>query len=225
VIRTTDLFLKLVGLLLFLPMECVASFIRLEVRGREHMPEGAYLLCPTHKGDLDAYFIRRALLRPGSGKRNRYFFRLKAGPWVQRVFLLYWRGWIVDASGPNVVALHGALDWLNQENPVTIFPEGLEHGQEVLHLGAALLACRSGRPIIPLRIDRGVFVKEATPFYALPFLTLLNYLREAPRVTLAFCEPLQPDLERYHREGRRYLEVLSKQVGLRLFGREVEIVG
>ena len=224
-IRTTDLFLKLIGLLLFLPMECVASFIRLEVRGREHMPEGAYLLCPTHIGDLDGYFIRRALRRPGSGKRNRYFFRLKARPWVQRVFLLYWGGWIVDASGPNVAALHGALDWLSRENPVTIFPEGVEHGQGALHLGAALLACRSGRPILPLRIDRGVFVRAETPFYALPLLTLLNYLREAPRVSLAFCEPLQPDLERYHTEGRRYLEVLSKELGWRLFGREVEIVG
>jgi len=165
------------------------------------MPEGAYLLCPTHIGDLDGYFIRRALRRLGSGKRNRYFFRLKAGPWVQRVFLLYWRGWIIDAPGPNVAALHGALDWLDRGNPVTIFPEGLEHGQGVLHLGAALLACRSGRPILPLQIDRGVFVKEETVFYALPLLTLLNYLREAPRVSLTFCEPLQPDLERYHREG------------------------
>ena len=223
--RTVDLFLKLIGVLFFLPMECVASFIRLEVRGREHLPEGAYLLCPTHIGDLDGYFIRRALRRLSSGKRNRVIFRLKARPWVKRIFLLYWRGWIVGASGPNVATLRGALDWLDRENPVTIFPEGIKHGQGVLHLGAALLACRSGRPILPLRIDRGVFVKGETPFYALPFLTLLNYLRKAPRVTLTFCEPLQPDPQRYHTEGRRYLEILSKELGQRLFGREVEIVG
>jgi|GEM_PF-6639020 len=86
-----DLFLKAIGLLLFLTMKYVALFISLEVHGGEHVPKGAYLLCPMHKGDLDAYLIRRALRdRPTFNKRNRYLFRLKSKPWVQRLFLLYW---------------------------------------------------------------------------------------------------------------------------------------
>lgn len=108
---------------------------------------------------------------------------------------------------------------------MTIFPEGHEHGQGIRHLGAALLACRSGKPILPLRIDRGVFVKEETPFYTFPFLVLYNYLRGAPRVILTFCEPLQPDVEKYQKGGRRYLEALTTELGQRLFGRRMEIVG
>ena len=223
--KTADLFLRVIGVLFFLPMECVASLIRYDVRGQEHMPEGAYLLCPTHKGDLDGYFIRRALRRRSSGRRNRFIFRLAARPWVKRVFLLYWKGWIIEASGPNVATLRGALAWLDRGNPVTIFPEGIEHGRDVLYLGAALLACRSGRPILPLQIDRGLFAGAGTPFFALPLLTLFNYLRKAPRVRLTFCEPLRPDPQRYQSEGRKYLELLTRELGRRLFGREVEIVG
>ena len=92
-IKIMDPFLKLIALVLFFSMECVASFIRLEVHGRELVPKAGYLLCPTHRGDLDAYLIRRALRdRLTFNKQNRYLFRLKSKPWVQRLFLLYWGG-------------------------------------------------------------------------------------------------------------------------------------
>jgi len=221
-----DLLLKLLGFFAFLPMELVASFVRLEVRGEEQIPKGGYILCPTHMGELDPYFVRRALhdrLLPG--KRNRYLFRLESGPWVRRLFLSWWGGWIVESSGPNLRALRGALQWLADERPVTIFPEGHEHGQGVIHRGAAFLACRSGRPLLPLVIDRGVFVGEGTPFYSFPFCVLRRYLREAPRVILTFREPLWPDLERYRREGREYVDELTRELGERLFGRELEVIG
>ncbi len=222
----SDLPLKLAGLPLFLPMEFIAAFIRLEIRGREHILPGAYILCPTHRGELDPYFIRRALQdKLTFDKRNRYLFRLEFGPGVRRLFSAYWGGWIVEESGPNLKALRGAMEWLEQGRPVTIFPEGHRHGQGVIHRGAAFLAGRSGRPILPLVIDQGAFVGEGTPFYAFPFRVLRRYLREAPRVTLTFRPPLWPDLERYRREGRRYLEALTVEIGKKLFGSELEVVG
>jgi len=222
----TDLFLKSIGLFLFLPMELVAAFIGLRVRGRRHIPQGGYILCPRHMGDLDPYLIRRALHdKLTFAKRNRYLFRLELGPWVRRVFLAWWGGWLVEESGPNVKALRGALEWLEQGRPVTIFPEGREHGRGVIHKGAAFLACRSGKPLLPLVIDRGVFVAEGTPFFIFPFIVLRRYRREAPRVTLTFLEPLRPDLERYRREGREYLAALTRELGRRLFGRELEVIG
>lgn len=221
-----DLLLKLAGLPLFLPMEMIAALIRLEVRGQEHIPPGAYILGPTHTGELDPYFIRRALRdRLTFDKRNCYLFRLEFAPWVRRLFRAYWGGWVVEESGPNLRALRGALEWLEHGDPVTIFPEGHQHGQGVVHPGAALLACRSGRPILPLIIDRGVFVGEETPLFIFPFRVLRRYLGEAPRVTLTFLQPLWPDLERYRREGRQYLEDLTVELGKRLFGRELEILG
>ncbi|MFQ6117870.1 MAG: lysophospholipid acyltransferase family protein [Candidatus Bipolaricaulia bacterium] len=217
--------LKLLGLFAFLPLELIAAFIRLKVRGEEHIPEGGYILCPTHMGELDPYFIRRALHDSLTfGKRNRYLFRLEFGPWVRLLFLNYWGGWIVERSGPNIKALRGALEWLKQGRPVTVFPEGHQHGRGVVHKGAAFLACRSGRPLLPLVIDRGVFVGEGTPFYIFPFRVLWRYLREAPRVSLTFLEPLRPDPERYRREGRQYLDRLTRELALRLFGRELEII-
>lgn len=221
-----DCLLKLLGVFVFLPMELIASFIELEVRGREHIPPGGYVLCPTHMGELDPYLIRRAFHERWTFKgRNRYLYRLEFGPLVRRLFLAYWGGWIVEESGPNIRALRGAMGWLRQERPVTIFPEGHRHGQEVIHRGAAFLACRGGVPILPLIIDRGAFVGEETPACIFPFRVLRRYLREAPRVTLTFRPPLQPDLERYRCEGRRYLEALTQELGKRLFGGELEVAG
>ncbi|MCR4403773.1 MAG: 1-acyl-sn-glycerol-3-phosphate acyltransferase [Candidatus Acetothermia bacterium] len=220
------LLLKIVGLFVFLPMELIARSVRLEVQGREHIPEGGYILCPTHVGELDPYFVRRALGERWAFKgRNRFLFRLEFGLWVRRLFLAYWGGWILEESGPNLPALRGALAWLARERPVTIFPEGHQHGQGLIYSGAAFLACRSGKPLLPLVIDRGVFVGEGTPFYVFPFLVLRRYRRAAPRVKLTFLEPLRPDLERYRREGREYLQSLSRELGRRLFGQELEVVG
>jgi 1-acyl-sn-glycerol-3-phosphate acyltransferase len=222
--KAFDLLLRALGVLLFLPMELIARSVKLEVTGRERLPEGGYILCPTHMGELDPYFVRLALgERICSKGRSRFIYRLEAGPLVRRLFLAYWGGWIVEETGPNLRALRGALAWLAAGRPVVIFPEGHDHGKGLLHLGAAFLACQANRPLLPLAIDRGVFVRVGTPFYIFPFLVLWRYLREAPRVRLAFLEPLWPDLERYRREGRRYLEELTMELGQRLFGRGTRV--
>jgi len=208
-----NLLLKFIGFLAFMPMKLIAAVVRLEVHGAEHIPQGGYILCPTHMGDLDAYLIRRAFHNnPHSEKWNRYLYRLEAGPWARRLFLTWWGGWILEDTGPNIGALRGALQWLEQEHPVTMFPEGHQHGESTFYYGAAFLACRSDKPLLPLVIDRGVFVAEGTPFYVFPVLVLWHYMRRVRQVSLRFCEPLQPDVERYNHEGHRYLEGLTKEL-------------
>ena len=205
--------LKFIGFLAFVPMKLIAIFVRLKVHGAEHIPQGGYILCPTHMGDLDAYLIRRAFHNnPHFDKWNRYLYRLESGPWARRLFLTWWGGWILESTGPNIGALRGALQWLEQEHPVTIFPEGHQHGESTFYHGAAFLACRSDKPLLPLVIDRGIFVAEGTPFYVFPLLVLWRHLRRARQVGLRFCEPLQPDVERYNHEGHRYLERLTKEL-------------
>jgi 1-acyl-sn-glycerol-3-phosphate acyltransferase len=205
--------LKFIGFLAFVPMKLIAIFVRLKVHGAEHIPQGGYILCPTHMGDLDAYLIRRAFHNnPHFDKWNRYLYRLESGPWVRRLFLTWWGGWILESTGPNIGALRGALQWLEQEHPVTIFPEGYQPGESTFYHGAAFLACRSDKPLLPLVIDGGIFVAEGTPFYVFPLLVLWRHLRRARQVGLRFCEPLQPDVERYNHEGHRYLERLTKKL-------------
>ncbi len=205
--------LKFIAFLAFVPMKLIAIFVRLKVHGAEHIPQRGYILCPTHMGDLDAYLIRRAFHNnPHFDKWNRYLYRLESGPWVRRLFLTWWGGWILESTGPNIGALRGALQWLEQEHPVTIFPEGHQHGESTFYYGAAFLACRSDKPLLPLVIDRGIFVAEGTPFYVFPLLVLWYHLRRARQVGLRFCEPLQPDIERYNHEGHRYLERLTKEL-------------
>jgi len=208
----------------FLLMELIARLATsLEIEGRELIPQGSYVLCPTHRGELDPYLIRRAL---GDSvifsKRNRFIYRMPYGPLVQRFFTAYWGGWVVTDEGSevNARALRGALRWLCKGRSVTIFPEGHQHGQGIVHEGAAFLACRSGKPLLPLRISAGVFVGEGTPFWKFPWLVWRRYRREVPRVKLTFLPPLEPDLERYRREGRRYVAELTERLKEFLFAEE-----
>lgn len=231
--KTRDLFLKLVSLLPFLFMEVIASFIELEIRGKERIPRGGYVLCPTHKGELDPYFIRKALGdRLLFEKENQFIYRLKASSLVRNLFLAHWGGWIVITDGINVGALRAAMTHLRQGKPVTIFPMGHERSFERLEVevkplypGAAFLACKTGKPMLPLRIDGGVFIGEGRPFYLFPFLTLKRYLKECRKVTLTFLEPIYPDLERYEKENRAYIGELTQRLKKRLLQLKGEPVG
>lgn len=217
-----DLFFKFLSKPPFLLMELIARAVKLEVEGRERLPAGGFVLCANHKGELDPYFIRRALKdHLWRQMKNQFIYRLNAPEFVKRIFLAHWGGQIVCSDKINLKALRGALNALAAGSSVTVFPEGFEPGCGTVYPGAAWLACQTQKPLVPLVIEGPyAFIKRGTPFYLFPFVTLFKYLKQSPKVRLVFKAPIFPDQASYRQDGHRYIEELTRRLG-----RELEILG
>ena len=129
----------------------------LRVDGLEHLPSrGPYLLAANHHNYLDGVVLAAALPRPISFLvMPRVWRATPLHPLLHRHI-----GSIrLDVTRPDVGALRRALRALAQGRIVGIFPEGpfSVHGrlEAGLH-GVALLALRSGVPVLPAGI-RGTY--------------------------------------------------------------------
>jgi len=202
-------------------MELIAHAVKLEIEGRERLPAGGFVLCATHKGELDPYFIRRALNDHFWRRmKNQFIYYLNASGFVKRIFLAHWGGHIVCSEKSHIKVLRGALEALAAGSSITVFPEGFEPSEGKLHPGAAWLACQAHKPLVPLVIEAPyAFIKRGTPFYLFPFVTLFKYLKQSPKVRLVFKDPIFPDQTSYKKNGRGYIEELTAQLG-----RELEVL-
>lgn len=130
------------------------------VAGREHLDEvdGPFLICPNHSSHLDVSTLRLAL-----GRRHRrrlaaaaaedYFFTGHRF----RAFLAAWLGGFAfrrRGANPGSVAEIDRL--LSSGWSVLLFPEGTRSRDgEIAPFkpGIGLVAVRTGRPVVPVRID------------------------------------------------------------------------
>lgn len=121
------------------------------VTGRENVPEGACLLCGNHTRYADPLYIIFAL-----GRKDHPYVMAKAE--LLRYPVL---GWIlkkvgafgVDRGKSDVKAVKEALRVLKDGNKLLLFPEGtrIKSGEAgEAKTGAAMLALRTGVPIVPI---------------------------------------------------------------------------
>jgi len=127
------------------------------VEGLEHAPrEGAYILVSNHCSNLDPPFIGAAV-----GHHTGRVIHFMAKDEISRWPLV---GWLARSAGVFFVrrgegdraAQRIALQHLAAGRPIGIFPEGTRSRDGVLReakLGVALLAIRSGAPILPVGIS------------------------------------------------------------------------
>lgn len=122
--------------------------------GRENIPEGTAVICPNHSTAGDPLYIVFA-------------FRSKYPMWAMaKQEILKWPvvGWIlgkagvfgVDRGNADVKAIKTALRCLKEGRKLLIFPEGtrVQEGESVeAKTGAALLATRTGVPMLPVYIQ------------------------------------------------------------------------
>jgi 1-acyl-sn-glycerol-3-phosphate acyltransferase len=138
--------------------------LRPALSGQARIPrEGGAVIAFNHVGFLDALLVTQVLARPT---------RFMAAAGVLRLPLI---GWLLRTSGAFGVrrgegdrdAVRIAIAAASSGSLVGIFPEGgLRHGGPVgeLHRGAALIALRSGVPLIPVAIGRRpAFVRVGEP--------------------------------------------------------------
>lgn len=141
--------------------------------GKEHLPEGGALLCPNHTKASDPFFVVFSL-----GLKRRLTAMAKME--LIRVPVI---GWLLSKAGvvgvdrgkADMNALKTAMKMLKNGEKMLLFPEGtrVEEDAEVHEAksGAAMLAVRTGVPIIPVYIPgkkkwfRPTTVVFGEPFY------------------------------------------------------------
>jgi 1-acyl-sn-glycerol-3-phosphate acyltransferase len=129
---------------------------RITVEGAHDLPqEGPLIVTPNHISNADPPLIA-GWVAPALGRRPRFLAKeqLFVGP-VAR--LLRWQGAVpVKAGGRDPETYRVAKRLLDQREVLIVFPEGTRQLSGVLGTpmpGAALLATRTGVPILPVGIS------------------------------------------------------------------------
>ena len=132
--------------------------------GREKIPAGAVVLCPNHTGLSDPLYVVFAM-----GLKNRPQVMAKAE--FMRTPVL---GWLlkkagvfaVDRGKSDVGAIKKAMKCLKNGEKLLIFPEGTRSKNGELgggKTGAAMLAVRTGAPILPIYVPAKKLWFRRTP--------------------------------------------------------------
>ena len=127
-------------------------YFRIRVTGLERLPRtGPVVLAINHRSMLDPILIGAVMPRPVCFMAKEELFRY---PGLGR--LLRWLGaFPVRRGEPDREAIQHALRRLREGQVVGIFPEGtrsVDGRLLTLHGGTALLALKSGAPILPVAI-------------------------------------------------------------------------
>lgn len=142
---------------------------RWEVGGREHVPpDGPLLVIANHLSWLDPPLVGTVLPRKVHFMAKHELFRNPLAAWVLRRLGAF----PVRRGQPDRWALRHALDLLDRGAVVGLFPEGSRSRGRLgpFEPGAALLAIKSGAPVLPVAIagpyrpGRRVRVRIGVPF-------------------------------------------------------------
>lgn len=159
------------------------AYTRTRVIGRHNIPrDGAYLLAPVHRSNIDTPLAAAVTHR-------RLRFMGKDSIWKVKPV-----GWVISALGAFPVtrgtadreALKRCVAVLESGEPLVLFPEGTRQSGPVvqpLFDGAAYVAVKAGVPIIPVGIggSEGVMPKGSKMIYPRKCVLVVGEAIHAPR--------------------------------------------
>ncbi|MEM7287299.1 MAG: lysophospholipid acyltransferase family protein, partial [Actinomycetota bacterium] len=193
-------------------------YFRTYARNKEHMPDGAVIISPNHRSNLDV-----PLLGATSPRRLRYLakgslFKTRFWGW----FLTTLGGFPLDrGSSADRGALKAALSVLERGEALAVFPEGERKAGPTVHPmadGAVWLSVKSGAPILPVGIGGS---ERAMPKGAnVPKPTRLVFLYGEP-----IPAPTNPDGSRVSRKQMREASDQLRITLQDLFDRAQELAG
>ncbi len=135
----------------FLVSFILRIFVRVEVHLSDPLPPGPFILCANHRSILDPPILFCLVRRKKVLWAATYLFRI---PLLGR--LLRWSGaHPVQGLAQSVRTMRTSLRALRRGEVVIIFPQGGVRGageKMQLRRGAALLAKRSGAPVVPVAL-------------------------------------------------------------------------
>ncbi len=153
------------------------------VTGRENVPPtGGAILVSNHLNNADPCIIPGALNRRIITMAKKEMFKW---PGVSLVFRFI-GAFPVDRQGADLSAIREAQAVVHDQHLLLMFPEGTRSKDRKMHqgfAGTALVAYRTGAPIIPIAITGTEHLKWPLLFFR-PFI--------GPRVTITFGKPFYP---------------------------------
>jgi len=163
---------------------CTFIYVRgPRVEGRENVPKrGGVILVANHLNNADPCVIPGALDRRIVTMAKKEMFKW---PVINILFQMI-SAFPVDREGADLGALREAQRTVNSGLPLLMFPEGTRSKDRQLHRGfpgSALIAYRTGAPIVPIAIT-------GTEHFMWPFLFFKPFL--GPKVTIRFGKPFYP---------------------------------
>lgn len=125
-----------------------------EYSGAENFPEGGAVICGNHTALGDPIYVVCSLKRT---QQTHVMAKAEIMKWPVVGFILKKAGVFgVRRGKSDVTAIKEAMRVLRNGEKVLLFPEGtrVKEGQSVeAHTGAAMLATRTGVPILPVYIS------------------------------------------------------------------------
>jgi 1-acyl-sn-glycerol-3-phosphate acyltransferase len=166
---------------------------RVRTSGLDQLPQrGPLIVVANHTTLADPPFVA-AWLQPALGRPIQFLAKEQLFTPLMRPILRMYGAIVVKAGGSDVDAYRAAVSVLRAGGVVAIFPEGTRSLDGVMrepHAGVALIAARSGAPILPVGISGGQRLLPAGR--TLPTLGARLMLR----VGRPFSVELDPGLDR-----------------------------
>lgn len=169
----------------------VVAFIRLclflyvkgpTVIGKDNVPKsGGAILISNHLNNADPCLIPGVSPRRVNMMAKKEWFRFPASILFHMV-----GAFPVDRQGADLGALREATAIVNRGEPLLMFPEGTRSKERKMKAGfpgAALIAYRTGAPIVPIAITG----TESIPW---PMVFLRPFI--GPKVRIEFGQPFYP---------------------------------
>ena len=155
--------------------------IRVDVRGRENLPEGTCVFIANHQGYFDIPALIAAVERPVGYIAKKEMLRHKyISYWMKRIHCVF-----IDRDNvkESVKAINQGVEYLKSGFNMAIFPEGTRSkGGPVgeFKKGSMKLATKSGVNLVPVAINGTYKAREANKF---------NAIKPAD-VTVTICKPI-----------------------------------
>ena len=157
-------------------------FPRLRITGAEHVPRrGAVIFVSNHLDYLDPVLLLAVIPRRATFLAMRKLFEWP----VIGIFARMIGALPVHDDGSRLELARTTLRVLHEGQPVVVFPEGelsAMHALQPASPGAAMLAYRSGAPVVPVAIT-------GTERVSWPWLFARPLL--GPKITVRFGEPFR----------------------------------
>ena len=153
-----------------------------EASGVENIPEGAVLMCSNHSSMGDPFYV---FVSMGRRRQTRVLAKNEIMKWPVV-------GWIAKKAGvigvkrgnADITAIKECMRVLRSGEKLLMFPEGtrVKEGESVdAHSGAAMLATRTGVPILPVYITPNKKkVKKVKVIFGEPYLPQFEGRKATP---------------------------------------------